>query len=447
MGQNTLQRGIMADDPIPAPPISEPVSDTPPVSDSPPEPAPRRKVYQPTLFAERRRRRASPWLVIPGLLLVLGGLLYFLLDFSHRVPFIPTAGEVVYASDQGSPGTPHLWIAKFDGSGAHALLTDATAASQPAFSPNGSQIAFLSNPDGKENQVFLVDADGKGLIQLTRNSGAKFDPSWSPGNPGVLGYLAGGVLYDVAVTAEGAGGANRLLPPPPSTQPAQDAEQSLSQGPTVTVPTYTWSPAKNGGVAAVEDTGTFQALAVAPTLNSDFKDVQQTPQGNMPLLAAGTVSLGWNQDGTLLAVAALGLQGPQPFSGLFLFTPSGTPASSKPLTSVGSATLGPQHPVFSPDGTQVAFEAWNQPDLASRRVLGLALIPADGSAPARFLYHGDVSDVQFAPDGSALFFLAGRPDGGHDLCRVAIDGTGFQRLSDGHANVTGFSLSPQKTAH
>ena len=114
---------------------------------------------------------------------------------------------------------------------------------------------------------------------------------------------------------------------------------------------------------------------------------------------------------------------------------------------VRGATAGPQNPVFSPDGTQILFEAWSQPDLASRRRLGLFLVPTDGSAPPRLVYKGDASQAQFAPDGSAIFFLAGRPGGGHDLCRIAPDGTGFARLSDGRADVSGLSVSPQSAPH
>lgn len=78
-----------------------------PVSSSPdplPETPTRRRVYELTLFPERKRRRFSPWLVVPLVLLVCGGLIAYLQSAGRRVRFVATAGEVVYASDQGQRG-------------------------------------------------------------------------------------------------------------------------------------------------------------------------------------------------------------------------------------------------------------------------------------------------------------------------------------------------------
>jgi dipeptidyl aminopeptidase/acylaminoacyl peptidase len=433
----------MADDSNPTPSISEPSL----TDQNPGEAPPRRKVYQPTLFPERRRRRASPWVVIPSLLIVLGGILWGVVAFSHHVRFVPTAGEIVYTSDAGSPGKPHIWITHADGTGARQLTSGPAADITPQFAPGGSQIAFLSDRDDRVYQIFVMDGDGQDLVQVTHNSGAKSQVSWSPGNPDLLGYTDGGALYEMPFGGEG-GGAGRLLPPPPNVHQAQDTTNPLAQSATITVPSYAWSPAKNAGLAAVEDTGTFQALAVMPTLAAAPKDMRTTPQGTQPLIAASQLSLGWNNDGSLLAVAVLNIQGaPQPTSGLLLFESNGDPAPGKPPLLLGSATQGPQNPVFSPDGTQILFEAWNQPNLADRKRLGLALVPTDGSAPPHFVFRGNASDAQFSPDGSTIFFLTARPDGGHDLCRVGTDGSGFTRLTSGSGDVTDLSVSPQSAAH
>jgi dipeptidyl aminopeptidase/acylaminoacyl peptidase len=61
--------------------------------------------------------------------------------------------------------------------------------SSPAWSPDGKKIAFSSNrtdnPDGNFNtDIWVVDADAGentgGLIQVTRNPGSDYSPSWSP---------------------------------------------------------------------------------------------------------------------------------------------------------------------------------------------------------------------------------------------------------------------------
>jgi hypothetical protein len=414
------------------------------LTEAPPEPQrPPRKVYRSTLFEERPRRRASPWVIFPVLLLILIGVLSFLYTLQHRVRFISTAGEIVYASDQGSPGTPHLWITAFSGANSHLLTPGPDDEMQPVFAPNGSQIAFLSDRDQNTNQLFLIDADGKGLVQVTHDSGDKTLPAWQNGQSGTLGYIASGAVYTVTMGAD-IGTPDRLLPPPPTSHQAQDSDQQMAQGASLTVPSFALSPSSTGGLAAVEDTGDFQALAVMPSLSGSSVDMRQTPQGNVPLFAAGTMTLAWSPTGSLVAAAAINVQGaPRPTSGIFLFEPNGNPAPGPPPTLVGSSTLGPQNPVFSPDGTQILFEAWSLPDLADRRRLGLFIVPTDGSQPPRLVYRGDASDAQFSPDGSTIFFLLGRPDGGQDLCRVAPDGSGFARLTNGPGDVTGFSVSPQ----
>lgn len=65
-----------------------------------------------------------------------------------------------------------------DGTNVVQLTNDASTHRSPAFSPDGSQIAFWSNRDGFQN-IYVMDADGSNLRQLT-HEGSNFDPSWSP---------------------------------------------------------------------------------------------------------------------------------------------------------------------------------------------------------------------------------------------------------------------------
>ena len=69
------------------------------------------------------------------------------------------------------------------------------------------------------------------------------------------------------------------------------------------------------------------------------------------------------------------------------------------------------------------FELWRQTDLASRTVLGLFIVDADGTGTPHVLAKGDAESAQFSLDGKQVFFLAHRADGGHDLCRINADGT------------------------
>lgn len=423
-----------------------PETDTSVSENAAPRP-PRRPVYEPSLLPERRRRRASPWLVIPGLLILLGAALYFLLAAPRQRRFVPTAGKIAYVSDAGSPGQPHLWIAAADGTGARRLTVGAGDETNPSWSGDGSQIAFLSTRAGGTPQVFVVDADGQNLTQITQNAGAKSRPAFAPGDPTLLGFTSGGALQ-VASLGAAETQTRRLLPPATEQAVPQDADAQPVQGP-ITIPAYAWAPASGPdqqGLAAVEDRGDVQMLALLPSLGGAARDTQGQAPNVTPLAAADTMSLGWSPDGGLLAVAMLGVRWPapgRPASGLFLLDSQGAPVSPQPLPLIADPTAGPQNPVFSPDGTQIAFEVWHGADLAHRRSVGLYLIPTSGGAAPKTLARGDASEARFTADGQALLFLRARPDGGHDLCRVGLNGAGLVPLSDGRADVSAVAVSPQ----
>lgn len=49
-----------------------------------------------------------------------------------------------------------------------------------AWSSDGTKLAFESNRDGPDADIFLINADGTGVIQLTRNEVYDGTPLWSP---------------------------------------------------------------------------------------------------------------------------------------------------------------------------------------------------------------------------------------------------------------------------
>lgn len=50
---------------------------------------------------------------------------------------------------------------------------------KPAWSPDGRRVAFFSDRDGNE-EIYVVDADGRNLRRLTTNPGEDREPAWSP---------------------------------------------------------------------------------------------------------------------------------------------------------------------------------------------------------------------------------------------------------------------------
>lgn len=76
-----------------------------------------------------------------------------------------------------------LWVADGDGSNARRLLDNGAQAHSPAWSPDGTRIAFaksdFSGSDPKRH-IYVVGADGSGERQLTSGDVSDNAPSWSP---------------------------------------------------------------------------------------------------------------------------------------------------------------------------------------------------------------------------------------------------------------------------
>lgn len=419
----------------------------------PNEPRPTgRPIYESSLLPTRRRRRFSPWLIVPGLLLILLAIFYFLVFGPKTRRFVATAGTVAYASDQNSPGIVHLWITAANGSGtARQITTGPAADTAPAFTADGNQVAFLSNRGGGSNQVWLVDSDGKNVVQVTRTAGAKAGPVFAPGSNTLLGFVSGASL---AVLEVGKGDASLLLPPAAGTSARPDsADPGQTSTAAASATAFVWKPASSQtdtgpGIAAVLETAGVQTLAVLPTLSAAPRLTQNDKPDGPPLAAADRLSLAYAPDAAKLAVGMLHVQGlpaGQRASGLIQCDGSGS--VQKPLLPLlKDPAVGPQDPVYSPDGTQLLFELWRQADLASRTILGLFIVDADGTGTPHILAKGDAEDAQFSRDGKQVFFLARRSDGDHDLYRINADGTSPARLSDGHSDITSFAVSPQAAA-
>jgi dipeptidyl aminopeptidase/acylaminoacyl peptidase len=78
-----------------------------------------------------------------------------------------------------------LFIVPMDGSSAPIALTNKESAGQPAWSPNGKQLAFVRTVEGKP-QIFILSFDGGEPIQLTKFKYGAGSPKWSPDGKKIL---------------------------------------------------------------------------------------------------------------------------------------------------------------------------------------------------------------------------------------------------------------------
>lgn len=123
---------------------------------------------------------------------------------------IYVVGEIMVASSRSFPNTPGKYqlyaveranLAQFT-----KVTPDTTSASDPAFSPDGSRVAYVSLRDGNA-EIYVMNADGTGATRLTNDPQADGHPSFTADGQTVVFHSArtAGRQQIWAVNVDGSG--------------------------------------------------------------------------------------------------------------------------------------------------------------------------------------------------------------------------------------------------
>jgi TolB protein len=72
-----------------------------------------------------------------------------------------------------------VFVMNADGSNPQNLTNDPAYDGWPAWSPDGSKIAFASNRRGN-HRIYVMDADGKNVLPIVHDEGRATAPTWTP---------------------------------------------------------------------------------------------------------------------------------------------------------------------------------------------------------------------------------------------------------------------------
>jgi Tol biopolymer transport system component len=87
-------------------------------------------------------------------------------------------GRIAFSLGSPLPNAD-IYVVHADGSGLVRLTDDPAADFDPSWSPDGRRIAYR-HEDEKSGQIYVMNADGSQSRNLTRRRGLDYSPAWSP---------------------------------------------------------------------------------------------------------------------------------------------------------------------------------------------------------------------------------------------------------------------------
>ena len=289
-------------------------------------------------------------------------------------------GKIVFETNRD--GNDEIYVMDADGGNLRNLTQHPARDIRPDWSPDGKQVVFISNRSGNEEilvgdqEIYVMDADGSNLRNLTQHPGFDSYADWAPDGKQILFTSSRDGAHNVHIMDADGQNVRRLTDNPP------DGE-----------------------------------FAMAPV---------------------------WSPDGKWIAFEWVQAGG----SGIYLMNPNGR--DIHPVSSL-EAGFYKGHAEWSPDGTQIVYFAWKDNNVSEGTMLIATKVRKkhweseriDLPVPKDFL----LNTVCWSPDGQHVLF-----GGGHkvhrrtlyDIYRYTFATKELVQLTDHPARV---DFAPDWSAH
>jgi Tol biopolymer transport system component len=260
-------------------------------------------------------------------------------------------GQIAYdrTDNSADPPLPYdILTVGPNGGRVRNITADASYDEDPAWSPDGSKIAYASgNFLGDIYRIWLTTARGAGKTQLTHLPGISLSPSWSPDGSRIV------FLYD-----DNLDGSAEVFT---MSADGSDIRAVTATGTDHVAPK--WSPDGRrilfSAQASTDRSSDYDLYTIRPD-GTDLRRVASIPSGDQ-------VDPDWSPDGTQIVFATA-----YPKETPFRLVLGRIRADGTGLVSLDASG---DDPVWSPDGTKIAYRDWSDPG----STLDLAVIDADGT--------------------------------------------------------------------
>ncbi len=268
-----------------------------------------------------------------------------------------STGRILFTSRRG--GKLQIYVMNSDGSGQINLTNSASNDSDPEWSPDRSRIAFSSTRGGYLGDIYVMNADGSEPFRLTYTKGldttvSNTHPAWSPDGSKIAFSLRGGLLNPLSRI-------HTLHVPTRDHVPSGHVPYAIPAHDRLSSYTYpAWSP-DGSRIAVTQFAGTlFGSLLKINVMNVDGT-------GRYDLIK-GLVSedeAAWSPDGTKIAFTGYLKSGTWE---IYVINADGSNEIRITRNSSNDIT-----PTWSSDGSKIAFSS----DRSGRNEI--YVVDADGS--------------------------------------------------------------------
>lgn len=306
------------------------------------------------------------------------------------------AGQLLYVSNRSGSAQIHRMAA--DGRGDRALTAGPEENAEPAWSHDGSRVAFTSYRDGNA-EIYVMDADGGQLRRLSTHPQADSAPAWLPDGRIVFRSMRSGWANFYTVAADGSG-----LAPLTSTPSDKGAPLPSPDG--------RWVAWIGHG-----ELGRTDLFAVA-TAGGEVVNLTGAWSTSQKLAPA------WSPDGRRLLYG----QYKDGRIGLHSIALDGSPP--RPIAESPYANSSAS---WSPDGRRIVFVSSREGTRMDMARGDIYVMNADGSDASNLTRHpGEDNYPEWSADGRTIYFVSLR-DGSAQIYAVPATGGPAQRLTQDSA--------------